>query len=61
MRQTTVYAGVSNLVQYSGAGVQSRDVGKFGRFYTTFMVTTKITRLPNLGLAQAITITEISV
>ena len=28
MRQTTVYAGVSNLVQYGGIGVQVRDVGK---------------------------------
>ena len=28
MRQTTVYAGVSNLVQYGGIGVQSRDIGR---------------------------------
>ena len=48
---------------FSIAGREFRAVMwvSVGRFYTTFMVTTEITRLPNLGLAQAITITEISV
>ena len=33
MRQTTVYAGVSNLVQYGGIGVQSRDIGRLDYRY----------------------------
>ena len=31
MRQTRVYAGVANLIQFMGEHVQTRDVGEFFR------------------------------